>query len=116
MTPVKINMLLIVLILIITPSIAANESMTVNDIKNADAAIPFGVDFFTMLISATKWFAFFGFLVGITLVIAKGPIASALNNANMSADAQNGLFNIGKIMLLGAAVYIMGMYFFETYL
>jgi len=112
----RILLLIFVVALLALPAMAANNSMNIQDIKNADAAIPFGVDLFTMLISATKWFAFFGFLVGITLVIAKGPIASALNNANMSADAQNGLFNIGKIMLLGAAVYIMGMYFFETYL
>lgn len=113
----RLLILILALALLTVPAMAANNSsMDINDIKNAKASIPFGVDFFTMIISATKWAAFFGFLIGITLVIAQGPIAAAMNNANMSANAQNGLFTIGKLMVLGAAVYLIGMYFFETYL
>ena len=112
----RILLLVLALALLTVPAMAANDTMDINDIKDAKASIPFGVDFFTMIISATKWAAFFGFLIGITLVIAQGPIAAAMNNANMSANAQNGLFTIGKLMVLGAAVYLIGMYFFETYL
>ena len=112
----RLLILILALALLTVPAMAANSTMDINDIKNAKASIPFGVDFFTMIISATKWAAFFGFLIGITLVIAQGPIAAAMNNANMSANAQNGLFTIGKLMVLGAAVYLIGMYFFETYL
>ena len=112
----RILLLVLALALLTVPAMAANSTMDIDDIKDAKASIPFGVDFFTMIISATKWAAFFGFLIGITLVIAQGPIAAAMNNANMSANAQNGLFTIGKLMVLGAAVYLIGMYFFETYL
>jgi len=112
----RILLLVLALALLTVPAMAANSTMDIDDIKDAKASIPFGVDFFTMIISATKWAAFFGFLIGITLVIAQGPIAAAMNNANMSANAQNGLFTIGKLMVLSAAVYLIGMYFFETYL
>ena len=112
----RILLLVLALALLTVPAMAANSTMDIDDIKNAKASIPFGVDFFTMIISATKWAAFFGFLIGITLVIAQGPIAAAMNNANMSANAQNGLFTIGKLMVLSAAVYLIGMHFFETYL
>jgi len=112
----RLLILILVAALLAVPTMAANDTMDIDDIKNAKASIPFGVDFFTMIISATKWAAFFGFLIGITLVIAQGPIAAAMNNANMSANAQNGLFTIGRLMVLGAAVYLIGMYFFETYL
>ena len=112
----RILLLIFVVALLALPAMAANNSMNIQDIKNADAAIPFGVDFFTMIISASKWVAFFGFLVGILMVIAQGPIAAAMNNANMSANAQNGLFTIIKLMIIGAIAYLIGMYIFETYL
>jgi len=94
---------------------AANDSMDVDDIKNTKASIPFGGGFFGMVIAATKWAAFFGFLIGLTLILAKGPIASAMNNANMKHEAQDGLFGIAKILILGAAVYLAGCYIFETF-
>ena len=112
----RILLLILVVALLALPAMAANTTMNIQDIKDAKASIPFGVDFFTMIIAATKWAAFFGFLIGITMVIAQGPLAAAMNNANMSANAQNGLFTIAKLMILGAAVYLIGMYFFETYL
>lgn len=95
--------------------IAANDSMDVDDIKNTKASIPFGGGFFGMVIAATKWAAFFGFLIGLTMIMCKGPIASAMNNANMKHEAQDGLFGIAKILILGAAVYLCGCYIFQTY-
>jgi len=111
-----ILLLILAAILLTVPVLADDTSMTIQDIKDAKPSIPFGVDFFTMIIAGSKWFAFFGFLIGITLVLAQGPVAAAMNNANMSANAQNGLFNIAKIVILGAVVYLLGMYLFETYL
>ncbi|TFH47100.1 MAG: hypothetical protein E4G94_00925 [ANME-2 cluster archaeon] len=112
----KIVIILFVLALMVVPSMAANESMNIKDIENTEPTVPFGVDFFTMIMSSIKWFAFFGFMVGIASVIAHGTIANALNNANMSAGAQTALFNIGKILLVAAGVYIAGSYIFKTFL
>jgi len=112
----KIVIILVVLALMIVPSMAAQESMNIQDIENAEATIPFGVNFFSMIMSAMKWFAFFGFLLGVTSVIAQGTIANAMNNANMSAGSQTALFTIGKILLLAATVFIIGSYIFKTYL
>ena len=92
-----------------------DDSMDVDDIKNTKASIPFGRGFFGMVIAATKWGAFFGFLIGLTMILGKGPIASAMNNANMKHEAQDGLFGIAKILILAAAVYLCGCYIFETF-
>ena len=108
-------LLLCMFVLLIAPALAADDSMSVDDIKNTKANIPFGGGFFGMIIAGTKWAAFFGFVIGLTMIIAKGPIASAMNNANMKHEAQAGLFNIAIILILAAAVYLIGCYIFETF-
>ena len=113
---IKQIILLSIIVGFMVPSVmAANDSMDVDDIKNTKASIPFGGGFFGMVIAATKWGAFFGFLIGLTMILCKGPIASAMNNANMKHEAQDGLFGIAKILILGAAVYLCGCYIFETF-
>jgi len=112
----KILILVLAITLMIIPSMAANDSMNIQDIENTKAIIPFGASFFTMIISGVKWFAFFGFIVGIVSIIAHGAIANALNNANMSANAQTALFTIGKLMVLAVAIFLLGSYIFKTYL
>ena len=117
---IKQTILILIVVCFMVPLVMAAEdttddSMDVDDIKNTKASIPFGGGFFGMVIAATKWAAFFGFLIGLTMILCKGPIASAMNNANMKHEAQDGLFGIAKILILGAAVYLCGCYIFETF-
>lgn len=113
---IKQTILILIIVCFMMPLVmAANDSMDVDDIKNTKASIPFGGGFFGMVIAATKWGAFFGFLIGLTMILCKGPIASAMNNANMKHEAQDGLFGIAIILILGASVYLAGCYIFETF-
>ena len=109
-------MLIFVLPFVVAGDDPKDDSMDIEDIKNVKPSIPFGAGFFGMVIAFSKWIAFFGFIIGISIIIGKGPVASAINNANMKAESQDGLMFIIKIWVLGAIAYLAGLYIFETYL
>ena len=112
----KILILILIATVLVLPTMAANDSMNWQDIQDAEPSIPVAGGFITMVVSFSKFVSYLGFVIGIAVVLAKGPISSAMNDANMSSASQNGLFFIGKFMLIGAAVYITGTYIFQTYL
>lgn len=117
---IKQTILMLIVVCFMVPLVVAAEdttddSMDVDDIHNAKATIPFGNEFFTMLIGVVKWGMWAGFVIGISIVMGKGPVAKAMNNANMSAEAHDSLIYIIKLLLLGAVAFLAGKYIFATY-
>lgn len=114
----KIYALAIIFTVIVIPaaSAAANDSMDVQDILDVEPALPFGGELFSMLFGLVKWGAIAGFIVGLFALIFKGSISSAMDNADMTEKSQNNLFNLAKIVLLGAVIYLLGTFTFNTFL
>ena len=111
----KIYALVIIFCMIIIPA-AANESMDVQDIMDVEPALPFGGDLFSMIFGLVKWAAIAGFIVGLFAIIFSGSISAAMDNADMSEKSQNNLFKLAKIVVLGAVIYLLGTFIFNTYL
>lgn len=112
----RICILLLICLMFSYPSLADNDSMDVQDIIDVKPELPFGGDFFSMLVGLIKWAAIAGFIVGLFIIIAGGSVATAMDNADMSEKAQNNLFKLAKIVVLAAVVYLLGSYIFETFL
>ena len=116
----KIYALVILFSMIVIPAAAAaaayNDSMDVQDIMDVEPALPFGGGLFSMIFGLVKWGAIAGFIVGLFALIFKGSISSAMDNADMTEKTQNNLFNLAKIVVIGAVIYLLGTFIFNTFL
>lgn len=112
----KIYALVIIFSMIIIPAAAANETMSVQDILDVEPTLPFGGEFFSMILGLVKWGAIAGFIIGLFAIIFSGSVSTAMDNADMSEKSQNNLFKLAKIVVLAALIYLLGTYIFNTYL
>lgn len=108
--------MLLILFSVSIPALADTDSMDTQDIMDVEPALPFGGGLFSMIFALIKWGAIAGFIIGLFAILARGSIATAMDNADMSEKSQNNLFILVKLVMLGAAVYLFGGYLFETYL
>lgn len=113
----KIYALVIIFSMIIIPAAAAaNETMSVQDIMDVEPTLPFGGEFFSMILGLVKWGAIAGFIIGLFAIIFSGSVSTAMDNADMSEKSQNNLFKLAKIVVIAALIYLLGTYIFNTYL
>ena len=102
--------------IVIPAAAAANETMSVQDIMDVKPALPFGGELFSMIFGLVKWGAIASFIVSLFVLISKGSISSAMDNADMSEKSQNNLFNLAKIIVLGAVIFLLGTFVYNTFL
>lgn len=116
----KLHITIIILTMITVPILAVNDSMNdsmnTDDIVNVKPSIPFGGHLFSQIFAAVKWGAVACFFIGFFGTLASGFLGTMADNAQWSENAQNKLFTILKILLLGGFVFIAGIYIFETHL
>jgi hypothetical protein len=112
----RICIVLFIFITVSNPVLAGNESMNVQDIIDVEPSLPFGGGLLSMVFGLIKWGAIAGFIAGLFIIIGKGAVATAMDHADMSEKAQNNLFLLAKIVMLGTFVFLLGCYVFETYL
>lgn len=116
----RICMVLLIILVFSIPALADDltdpDSMDAQDIMDVEPALPFGGGLFSMIFGLIKWAAIAGFIIGLFIILARGSVATAMDNADLSEKSQDNLFKLVKLVLLGAAVYLFGSYAFETYL
>lgn len=118
----RICMVLLILLVFSIPALAddagdaGDKSMDVQDIMDVEPALPFGGGLFSMIFGLIKWGAIAGFIIGLFVIVAAGSIATAMDNADLSEKSQDNLFMLVRIIMLAAAVYLLGSYVFKTYL
>ena len=116
----RICMVLLIILVFSIPALADDlddsNSMDVQDIMDVEPALPFGGSLFSMIFGLIKWGAIAGFILGLFIIIARGSVSTAMDNADMSEKSQDNLFKLVNLVLIGAAVYLFGSYAFKTYL